>query len=132
MIRGYGPRKPKQQRKEKRKDLPFARVSAEIQLDSTKEVAESRVFLNDLSPTGVGCFVIEPIDKGEKVSLVIEQPKHLFVKGEIMWCTPYTLDTKIISSEQFRYRVGIRFEFESTEEAAAVKAFCEELYAQKK
>ncbi|MBI3544153.1 MAG: PilZ domain-containing protein [Deltaproteobacteria bacterium] len=130
MMRGFGPRKPKQQRQKERKPIPFLRVSAEIMVESTKTIAESRVFLNDMSPTGVGCFTNVAIDKGETVSLVIEQPKHLFVKGEIMWCSPYTLSTKILTQAEFKYRVGIKFCFDSDEEKAALKKFCEDLYSE--
>ncbi|MEW6058145.1 MAG: PilZ domain-containing protein [Bdellovibrionota bacterium] len=130
-MRGYGPKRLKQpqQRKEPRKKIPFQRVSAEILVESTKAVLEGRVFLNDLSPNGVGCFVNTSIDKGEKISLVIEQPKHLYLKGEVMWCTPYTTETKILRQEQFQYRIGIKFHFDSPEEAQAVHAYCQELYA---
>ena len=129
MMRGFGPRKPKTQRAKERKAIPFHRVSAEILIDSTKEVADSRVFLNDLSPTGVGCFVNVAIEKGEAVSIVIEQPKHLYVKGQVMWCAPYTMSTKVLSAEQFKYRVGIKFSFDSEDEKSALKKYCEELYS---
>lgn len=129
MIRGYGPRKPKQKRKVTRVEIPFQRVSAEIKVDSNGEINESRVILNDLTPLGVGCFINVPLDKGEMVSIVIEQPKHLFLKGQVEWCKPYTLDTKIISEENFRYRIGIKFVFDTPEEAAEVKKYWEELHA---
>jgi hypothetical protein len=128
MIRSSAPRKKVQKRRVQRDPIPFARVKAEIQLESSHKVAESRVFLTDMSPSGLGCFVNFQIDKGEKVSVVIEQPKHLFVKGEVIWCSPYTLDTKIISSEFFRFRIGVRFTFDTPEEEQALKQFCEDLY----
>lgn len=133
MIRGYGSKKPnRQHRREKRREIPFHRVSAEIKLEESEEVTASRVFLNDLSPAGVGCFVPMAIDKGQKVSMVIEQPKHLFVKGEVMWCTPYTLNTKVLSPEQFSYRIGIRFSFESDAEREAVATYCNDLYVKQR
>lgn len=131
MMRGFGSKKPKQQRQKARKNIPFLRVSAEIMIESSKAVADSRVFLNDLSPTGVGVFTNLAIEKGEAVSLVIEQPRHLFVKGQIMWCAPYTLNTKVLTSqEQFRYRIGIKFVFNDDEERNALKKYCDDLYSE--
>lgn len=128
MMRGFSSRKPKQQRQKERKPIPFQRVSAQIMIDSSKQIADSRVFLNDMSPTGLGCFTNVPIDKGEIVSISIEQPRHFFVKAEVMWCAHYSLSTKVLSTERFAYRVGVRFLFDSDEDRQAVKAFCEELY----
>jgi len=130
MLRGFGPRRPKQQRQKERKHIPFYRVSAEIMIESTKEVANSRVFLNDMSPTGVGCFTNIPIEKGEVISLVIEQPRHLFVKGQVLWCSPYSMSTKVLSQETFKFRVGIKFSFTDDEEREAIKKFCQDLYVQ--
>lgn len=132
MIRGPGPKKPnKQQRTVKRKEIPFFRVHANIKIESSDETAEARVFLNDLSPTGVGCFVNVAIQKGEKVAIVIEQPKHIYLRGEVIWCSPYTLDTKILTAERYDYRVGIKFLFDSPEEAEVVKQYVNDLYAAK-
>ena len=79
MIRGSGPKKPnRQQRQTKRKPIPFLRVRATIKIESTSETIESRVFLNDLSPTGIGCFVNTPIDIGQKVAIVLEKPKQIY------------------------------------------------------
>lgn len=130
MIRGFGPKK-KQQRKNERKPIPFMRVSAEIQIDSSKAITESRVFLNDMNPTGVGCFVNAPIDKGERVSIFFRQPQQIFIKGEVAWCSPYNLDSKVLSNEQFKYRVGVKFIFATDDERIAVRAFCEKFFSQK-
>lgn len=108
--------------------IPFHRVSAEIQITSTRQTSEARVFLTDLAPEGVGIFLPIPLSKGDMVNLVINQPKHLFVKGKVTSCAPYTLNNKVISTENFSYRIGIQFVFDSPEEKANVKKYCDELY----
>jgi len=113
-----------------RKQVPFHRVNAEIRTEATKEVTASRVFLIDLTPSGVGAFTVSPLDKGELVSIVISQPKHLYVKGEVMWCSPYNFNIKIISPEVFRYRVGIKFRFDSPQEQDTVRNYCDELHTE--
>ena len=129
MLRGFS-RKPKQRRREKRAEIPFERVTATIRLDSSRQVVEGRVFLNDLSPKGVGCFVPVSFEKGDSVSVVIDEPKHLFVKGQILWCKPYNLESKVLSNEHFPFRIGIKFQFDSDKEAEAIQTYCSELYAE--
>ena len=128
MIRGYGSRKPNQKKKTPKKVVPLQRVSAEIMIEETKEVFDGRVFLSDLNAAGVACFVHSDIPKGAVVSIVIEQPKHLYVRGEVTWCTPYTLDTKVLSIDRFEYRVGIKFVFETPQEAEEIKNYINEIY----
>ena len=128
MIRGFGPRKPGSKRKEK-KAVPLARVRAEIQLESTKDIIEGRVFLSDLHASGVGLFVEKKLDRGETLSIVIEQPKHLFLKASVTSCSLYSLDKKVISAENFNYRVQVKFIFESDEEKDEVRKYCAELFS---
>lgn len=130
MIRGPGPKKPnRQQRYVKRKPIPFLRVRATIKVESTSETLESRVFLNDLSPTGIGCFVNTPIDIGQKVAVVLEKPKQIYLNGEIIWCAPYAHDSKVLSAERYNYRVGIKLIFDSPEQAEIVKQYIDDIYA---
>jgi hypothetical protein len=127
MLKGYNTRKPRQKRKEKRRFIPFNRISAEVRIEATKEVFDCRVFLNDLGPTGVGCFVTDRFEKGEAVSITFEKPQRIYLRGVVAWCSPYTLSPKVITKEQFSWRIGIKFLFETPEEAAAVKKFCEDI-----
>ena len=129
MFRGFGgPKRPPPTRKVERTKVPFKRVSAKIQADDTQEVAECRIFLNDLKKKGVGCFANVSFDKGLKISMVIEHPRALYLRGEIIWCSPYSSGANIISAEQFKYRVGIKFNFSAPDEEEAIKKFLEELY----
>jgi hypothetical protein len=128
MIRGYGSRKPNQKKKTAKKAVPLQRVSAEIMIEETKEVFDGRVFLSDLNTAGVACFVNSELPKGAVISVVIEQPKHLYLRGEVAWCTPYTLDTKVLSIDRFDYRIGIKFIFETPQEAEEIKNYINEIY----
>ena len=131
MFRGAIQRKKKATQKRDEKVIPVQRVHAVIKRDSGGDLIEGRVVLNDLTHGGVGCFIDTPIYRGEIVSLVIEQPKHLFVKGKVLGCFPYVQDTKVLHSEQFRYRAVIKFEFDSPEEQLALQKYCDELYVRK-
>ncbi|MGE4234443.1 MAG: PilZ domain-containing protein [Bacteriovoracia bacterium] len=126
------PGKPKAKKRAPRAKIPLQRVTAEVKLESNKKILPSRVFLTDLNPQGVGFFSTEAIEKGELVSIVIEQPRHLFVKGEVIWCKPYTLDTKILSEDSYTWRVGVVFDLKTKEEQESIKKYCEEISPKKK
>ena len=91
-------KKTSTKREDVRTYIPFQRVKAEIQNEVTKAIVEGRVFLNDLSASGVGLFTPTPLVTGDKVSIVIEEPKHIFIKGKVIWCAQYTMSTKIITN----------------------------------
>lgn len=115
-------------RRAPRIQISMQRVHAEIQVEATKQVVDARVFLNDLSTTGVGLFAHDNLVPGENISVVIEQPRHLYVKGVVVWCSPYTMTTKIITAETFNYRAGIRFIFDTEEERKTIADYVESLH----
>jgi hypothetical protein len=102
----------------------FLRVSAQVRIESTDNVIQGRALLHDLTPGGISLFIDTPLVRGEKISIVIEQPKHVYVKGEITWCGICPLDSKILHVENFKYRIGVKFHFETEQEAQAIGDFC--------
>ena len=127
---GIGWKKPRKERRRAARRMPhqrFQRVQVVLKLGEGRRLVHGRIFLNDLTPDGVGLFIEEPLVRGQSVSHVIEQPEHLYLKGQVAWCGLYTLTARVISVESFRYRVGIRLIFDSAEERAAVRAYCETL-----
>lgn len=109
-----------------RQNLPyqrFQRTSAQLQLAATGEVTNGRVFLHDLGEEGVSIFLTAPVKRGAEVYLVINQPKHLFVRGEVAWCGIYRLNTRVISAENYQYRANIRFRFETAEERELITRY---------
>jgi len=102
----------------------FTRVPVEIRPDGAEKVIAGRTFLFDLRPESVAVFSTEPLDRGTEIALVIEHPRKLFVKGEVMFCTLSPWNPRVITDEAYRYRVFIQFRFESQSEALAVQHFC--------
>jgi hypothetical protein len=100
------------------------RVSAKVQNAETREVITARVFLYDLSPSGVSVFLTAPLSRGDKVFLVIEHPRHLFIGAEIAWCGLATLNTRVISPESYGFRAYLKFDFETAKEQEAVLRYC--------
>ena len=102
-------REKKAVEKKKLPSMRFQRVSAQVQCENTDEIFAGRVFLHDLSEAGVGVFLKEPLRKGQRVFIVIEQPRHFFMRGEVAWCALFRLNSCVISPEIYQYRAGIRF-----------------------
>lgn len=113
-----------------RKNLPqkhLQRTTAQLQIRSTGEVLNGRVFLHDLTPDGVGLFLTEPVGFGEDVFLVLEYPKHLFVRAQVVWCNLYRRSSRVISVENYQYRAGVKFQFDTETDQLLVTRYFEEL-----
>ena len=126
MYSSYGWKKPKPKTTPRRQPKAMTRlyrVPAAIKREKNDEIMYGRIFLVDLSPSGVGIFLPEPLAKDEIVTLVIEHPRHIYVKGTISFCGLYTLHTAVLSPESFAYRAYIKFVFDSPEEREALRKF---------
>lgn len=104
------------------------RVSAQLQTQGTGEVISGRVFLNDLNSNEVTLFLAEPILRETDVFVVIEQPKHLFIRGKVVWCTLFQLSMKVLSVESYKYRARVRFNYETAEERTMVEEYFRSLF----
>ncbi|MCM2322385.1 MAG: PilZ domain-containing protein [Oligoflexia bacterium] len=97
-------------------------------LGADHALVRASVVLHDISPRGLFLFTSSNVAVGEKVTLVIEQPRTFYVQGRIVVCKCLSLRQSILSSEApFPYRVGILFEFRSAAEQRAVQQYCEQL-----
>lgn len=120
----------KNKKNKRRGGILFKRSSGELRLEQSQQVVRCRMLLNDLSPTGVGLFLESKVEIGGLVTLVLEQPRHMFLKGEVLWCNLYTLHNSVISTDAFLYRAGVRFSFTTPKEAEEFKNYCDSLFAQ--
>ncbi len=121
----------KRERDRNRHVFHIKRVWAEIKINTPIQeqppISKVRVVLNDFSPTGVGFFAQHPLMVGQELAFTLEEPCRLYVKGKVIWCQEFDVDSHVLSSSSFSYRMGIRFVFESPEEAKAMKGFCDQL-----
>jgi hypothetical protein len=121
----------KREKDRNRKPFHLKRVTAEIKVLSSPAsqptITQARVLLNDLNPKGMGLFSATPLMVGQEVAITLEQPQRIYMRGRIIWCQEYDVDSHIMSSHSFSYRMGIQFIFESAEDEKAVKDFCEQL-----
>ncbi|MGZ3698844.1 MAG: hypothetical protein ACXWPM_09695 [Bdellovibrionota bacterium] len=126
----------KQKKKEKSRELPslhIKRTRAELMIQEglgRSVVSPARVILNDLTPKGIFLFTTNQLPIGQALSLTMEDPKRFYVRGHVISCQTVIMDRRVISEENYQYRVGIVFDFQSSEESDAVQAYCEELYAE--
>ena len=88
-------------------------------------VAEARIILNDISPQAISLFCAAPLAVGIEVAITLEDPTRVYVKGRIVSCLEYELHQHVVSVQNFSYRVGILLSFETPEQKAEFKAFCD-------
>lgn len=127
MFINYGWKKPKlgqAHKKKPRKEVPrFYRVPVTVRRERGGVVTLGRMMLSDLSVHGVGIFLPEPIAKDERVTIVIEHPHAIYVKGNVVWCTLYNMNSRVLSVESLGYRAYVKFHFDSHEEREALRNF---------
>jgi hypothetical protein len=114
-------------RERERLKTPFhvKRVLATVQLGEEK--IDVRLILNDLTPKGMGLFSSNRFSPGDEVTIHLESPKKIAIKGKIAWCQEYEVRGKVLTAQSFSYRVGLAFVFSSPEEEQAIKAYCAEV-----
>jgi hypothetical protein len=110
-----------------KKPMHLRRVVGQLKAANNEEAANARVLLNDLTPKGMGLFCSKPMMVGEEVSLTLEQPKQFYVKGRVVWCQEYSVDSHVLSKVSYSYRVGIEFIFDTDEDRKTVEDYCAEL-----
>lgn len=114
-----------------KRPMHLKKVRAEMKIvgpDKRPSISEARVVLNDMSPEGVGIFSSLPVLVGQEISLTMEDPRQVFLKGRVVWCQEFDVGSPVVSQHTFSYRMGIRFVFSSPKEQEAVRLFCEELF----
>lgn len=115
-------------KREKRYPLDRCRrVTAQIQRLSTKDIVHARAYLHDLSLSGIGLFSNIPFEVNEPIAIVIEQPRHLYIKGTVRWSNYIIPPSRVISIDPMPYRIGISFTFETPEERDLIRKYFEEI-----
>ncbi|HAR41911.1 MAG TPA: hypothetical protein DCS07_04660 [Bdellovibrionales bacterium] len=111
--------------------LHFRRVEAELKLlTAGQENSPSmpvRVILNDLSPKGMGMFVVQNLISGQEILITLKEPKALTIKARVIACQEYENESHILSPKTYPYRMGVRFIFDSPEQEQEIQAFCDEI-----
>ncbi len=101
----------------------LTRISAVIRIEASGQTVDARLVLHELHDAGVECFVNRYIARGERVSLILEQPERLVVQGTVATWYPFTSSAKVLGADVFRYRLGIKFHFNSPAELEALKKY---------
>lgn len=111
--------------------MRMKRIQAQLVANNGWGVAATmipaRLILNDLGPQSVTLFATDPLEMGQPVSLSIEHPRPLLVRGRITHCALFDLNSRIHSLPRFQYRLQIEFEFLNDGEAEAVRQYVAEL-----
>ncbi len=121
---------PKKPQKKARKGHSFhlKRATGQLRtvdgpLGSKPITAMIRVMLNDFKPYEVDFFSNVKLPQGEMAALTMEAPARFFQKGKVMRCEEAIPSSKIVTDTAFKYRLTLKFQFESPEQESTVKAF---------
>jgi hypothetical protein len=93
----------------------------------SSEKLSVRILLNDLSTKGVGLFSPLFLAPGQLIVLTITDPLQITLQARVIWCQEHSVNSHVISSQSFSYRLGVEFTLETLEEQQSIKAFCEEV-----
>jgi len=124
-------RKKYEKRSEPRIQFPVHRFKLlDIHLTElrTQEHLRGRALLHDLSPKGVSIFSERFIAPEEKIELAIFLGEDLVITGQVVWCNESGSTSKVIREvNACRYRVGIKFEFDSPRNQKTLVDYCNKL-----
>ena len=111
--------------------MRMKRVQAQVVANNGWGVAATiipaRLVLNDLGPQSVTLFTVQTLELGQQVTLTLEHPRPLLVRGRVTYAALFELSSRIHGSQKFSYRVQVEFEFLNDGEAMAVREYVEEL-----
>ena len=94
---------------------------------SPKTAGEARMLLNDISVGGVGFRCDCQFEAGQEVAIHLTAPDSIYLKGTIAWCRPVERRLAVISSQPYKFEVGVVFKFADDAEREAVKKYCDAL-----
>ena len=120
----------RRERERLRRPIHIKRVDGKLTLaGSAKDAAPIgiRVVLNDLSPKGAGIFAPSIIPVGQEISITIEEPKHLSLKGKVTWYQEHDANSHILTQVPFSYRIGIEFIFDTEADKQAAETYCKDI-----
>jgi hypothetical protein len=115
----------KRERERMKTQFHIKRVLGTVEMGDQK--IDVRLILNDLTPKGMGLFSSTRFSPGDEVTIHLESPKKISLKGKIAWCQEYEVRGKVLTAQSFSYRVGLAFSFATPEEEQAMKAYCAEV-----
>jgi hypothetical protein len=102
-------------------------VSIHVPGQEKPETVDVRLILNDFTPKGMGLFSAHRFNAGDEITIDLENPKKVQVKGRVAWCQEYEIRGKVLTAQSYSYRVGLTFIFATPEEEQSLKAYCDDL-----
>lgn len=125
--RGRAARKKKQITASTFQRCHYKRTAAFLHIRSpegTPTVVAARIVLNDVSQKGVLLFSSVPLSIEQKVEIVLTDPHPFSAHGTIRSCQQMAFDQRIISDQQFQYRVSVEFDVMTHEDRDRIDAYC--------
>jgi hypothetical protein len=118
------------QRAENARGLRLRRAEAQLVVvgeeGAPASLINARVVLNDFFEKSVTLFSTEPLELDQVVQLVMHQPRRFHARGVVVSCARPLLSARVFSSRlPMAYRIQLEFFFNTGDERAAMRDFCE-------
>ncbi|MBI2711469.1 MAG: PilZ domain-containing protein [Bdellovibrio sp.] len=110
-----------------RTNYHFKRTQAVVTIrnpDNTQTVVSSRLVLNDIHSKGLFIFSPVPIPIEQRVEISIRDPHPFHQNAIVRSCQQISYDQKILSNQQFQYRIAIEFEVATGQDRERIDAYC--------
>lgn len=130
-MRSVRSQRKRERDREQRNAFHYRRVKVELRLPddfgTATRTVHARALLNDLTSRGIKVFTPHALELGTELALTIQAPKPFFVRARVVACSEVSFESRIITDNPLRYRVGLTFEFRSSSESIAVSEYVEQM-----
>ena len=87
-------------------------------------VISARVVLNDINSKGLLLFASAPVAPQQRVEIHIQDPHEFTQLGMVRSCQQISYEHKILSDQQFQFRIAIEFDVSTNEDRDRIDAYC--------
>ena len=87
-------------------------------------VISARVVLNDINSKGLLLFASSPVAHEQRVEIHMQEPHTFSQTGIVRSCQQISYDQKILSDQQFQYRIAFEFDVSSDQDRDRIDAYC--------
>jgi hypothetical protein len=103
----------------------------EIILEAPKvdeeKISKGKTVLSEINMDKMFFFCNRPFTEGQSIVVQFCIPKMFILNGDILYCRPFNLKSRVISQNNYNYRVLVRFTFLKEGERALLRQFIQSI-----
>jgi hypothetical protein len=96
------------------------------ELDEAK-ISKGKTVLSEINMDKMFFFCNRPFTEGQSIVIQFCIPKMFIINADILYCRPFNLKSRIISQNNFSYRVLVKFTFLKEGERALLRQFLQSI-----